>query len=157
MVRSFSICVILGPLTPSENLGEVRGLSPLSAPHFWQQEENLEGNEQALFMDFIRSMLKWLPEDRPTAKQAMQHEWLRTWSVCIQTLEINPLKYSRHRPNDGPRNSWGFSWARFIASVSSQGFLRPSVFLFYELPFLHQTTPIEVVGAQIFSPMRSRP
>jgi len=39
-------------------------------------EKRLAGNEKDLFIGFLRSMLKWLPEERRTAGQLLQDPWL---------------------------------------------------------------------------------
>ncbi|KAK5110339.1 hypothetical protein LTR62_006047 [Meristemomyces frigidus] len=39
-------------------------------------EENLEGEIKEQFLDFVRSMLCWRPEDRKTAKELLEHPWL---------------------------------------------------------------------------------
>ncbi|OBT68602.1 hypothetical protein VE03_01828 [Pseudogymnoascus sp. 23342-1-I1] len=39
-------------------------------------EKRLSGEEKRLFIQFMRSMLKWLPEERTTAKQLLQDPWL---------------------------------------------------------------------------------
>ncbi|MCJ1410734.1 hypothetical protein MMC19_004820 [Ptychographa xylographoides] len=39
-------------------------------------EENLEGEDKALFLEFVRSMLQWAPEERKMAKQLLEHPWL---------------------------------------------------------------------------------
>lgn len=36
----------------------------------------LEGEDKELFLDFARKMLQWLPEDRWSAKQLLEHPWL---------------------------------------------------------------------------------
>ena len=40
------------------------------------QEKRLTGQEKELFLQFIRSMLKWLPEERRTARQLLNDPWL---------------------------------------------------------------------------------
>lgn len=50
----------------------------LKRKHFWDWEENLEGQEQADFFEFMKLMLRWLPEDRLSAKQLLEHKWLHT-------------------------------------------------------------------------------
>lgn len=40
-------------------------------------ETRLEGRDKALFLRFIRSMLKWLPEERKTAKELLEDPWLK--------------------------------------------------------------------------------
>ena len=44
--------------------------------HWKEWEENLVGDGQALFSDFIESMMRWLPEDCPTAKEALEYKLL---------------------------------------------------------------------------------
>jgi serine/threonine-protein kinase SRPK3 len=39
-------------------------------------EENLTGDEQKKFLEFLRCMLQWRPEDRMTAKQLLDHPWV---------------------------------------------------------------------------------
>jgi serine/threonine protein kinase len=40
------------------------------------EEENLEGEEKAQFLAFIRKMLQWRPEDRLSAKELLGDPWL---------------------------------------------------------------------------------
>ena len=37
----------------------------------------LQGEDKRLFLDFVRKMLQWLPENRQTAKQLLEHPWLQ--------------------------------------------------------------------------------
>ncbi|CEL05515.1 hypothetical protein ASPCAL06633 [Aspergillus calidoustus] len=39
-------------------------------------EKRLSGEEQELFLAFLKSMLKWMPEERQTAKQLLEHPFL---------------------------------------------------------------------------------
>ena len=39
-------------------------------------EENLEGKNKELFLQFMRSMLRWLPEERKTARELLEDPWL---------------------------------------------------------------------------------
>lgn len=39
-------------------------------------EQRLSGGEKEDFIRFMKCMLKWLPEERMTAKQLLQHPWL---------------------------------------------------------------------------------
>lgn len=41
-----------------------------------ESEENLEGENKKQFLDFVRSMLRWRPEDRKTAKELLNDPWL---------------------------------------------------------------------------------
>ncbi|PLB43275.1 kinase domain protein [Aspergillus steynii IBT 23096] len=40
------------------------------------REDRLTGEEKELFLQFIRSMLKWLPEDRKTPRLLLEDPWL---------------------------------------------------------------------------------
>lgn len=40
-------------------------------------EERLQGQNKALFLDFIRKMVDWTPENRPTARQLLEDPWLK--------------------------------------------------------------------------------
>lgn len=42
-----------------------------------RSEENLDGTEKEEFLQFVRCMLQWRPEDRWTAKQLLEHPWMR--------------------------------------------------------------------------------
>ncbi|KAF4628044.1 hypothetical protein G7Y89_g10108 [Cudoniella acicularis] len=35
-----------------------------------------EGDEKRLFLNFVRKMLQWLPEDRKTTKELLEDPWL---------------------------------------------------------------------------------
>ena len=39
-------------------------------------EKRLSGQEKKLFIQFMRSMLKWLPEERKTTRQLLEDPWL---------------------------------------------------------------------------------
>lgn len=39
-------------------------------------EERLSGGEKESFLHFLRSILKWLPEERRTARQLLEDPWL---------------------------------------------------------------------------------
>ena len=40
-------------------------------------EENLDGEKKEEFLQFVRCMLQWRPEDRWTAKELLAHPWMR--------------------------------------------------------------------------------
>jgi serine/threonine protein kinase len=40
-------------------------------------EVNLQGPEQAQFLQFIRKMVQWEPEKRLSAKQLLEDPWLK--------------------------------------------------------------------------------
>lgn len=39
-------------------------------------EENLEGSNKKAFLRFVRKMVQWRPEDRQTANQLLEDDWL---------------------------------------------------------------------------------
>ena len=41
------------------------------------EEENLQGDEKAAFLRFLSKMLRWLPEERESAKELMKDPWLQ--------------------------------------------------------------------------------
>jgi len=41
------------------------------------EEENLEGDEQAQFLVFIKKMLQWRPEDRASSSELLRDPWFR--------------------------------------------------------------------------------
>jgi serine/threonine-protein kinase SRPK3 len=40
-------------------------------------EENLDGEKKEEFLQFVRCMLQWRPEDRWTANELLGHSWMR--------------------------------------------------------------------------------
>jgi len=41
-----------------------------------ESEENLEGSNKEAFLRFVRKMVQWRPEDRQTANQLLEDDWL---------------------------------------------------------------------------------
>ncbi|OJZ91405.1 hypothetical protein ASPFODRAFT_41845 [Aspergillus luchuensis CBS 106.47] len=50
--------------------------APVPAVSLDVLEKRLTGDEKELFLAFITSMLKWMPEERKTAKQLLEHPFL---------------------------------------------------------------------------------
>lgn len=42
-----------------------------------RSEKNLDGEKKEEFLQFVRCMLQWRPEDRCTAKELLGHPWMR--------------------------------------------------------------------------------
>ncbi|OBT80472.1 hypothetical protein VF21_00880 [Pseudogymnoascus sp. 05NY08] len=40
------------------------------------EEENLEGGEKEKFLRFLSKMVRWMPEERKTARELMDDPWL---------------------------------------------------------------------------------
>lgn len=38
--------------------------------------QSLDGEDKAQFVDFVKQILKWVPEQRRTAKELLEHPWL---------------------------------------------------------------------------------
>ncbi|KAF2459671.1 kinase domain protein [Lineolata rhizophorae] len=51
-------------------------ITPIPSTSLEALEQRLPGHEKKLFLQFLRSMLKWLPEERRTAKQLLDDPWL---------------------------------------------------------------------------------
>lgn len=41
-----------------------------------KEEENLEGEERIIFLQFLRKMVQRVPEDRKSAKELIEDPWL---------------------------------------------------------------------------------
>ncbi|PYH83740.1 kinase-like protein [Aspergillus uvarum CBS 121591] len=50
----------------------------IPATSLHEVEENLTGENQQLFLEFIRSMLQWTPEKRKTAQELLDDPWLNS-------------------------------------------------------------------------------
>lgn len=57
--------------------GQVRDPSDIPASlSLESSEENLEGRRKELFLQFMRKMLQWVPEDRHSAAELLHDPWL---------------------------------------------------------------------------------
>ena len=57
--------------------GQWRDVIPVPDPTSLEEsEENLEGSNKEAFLRFVRKMLQWRPEDRQTASQLLEDDWL---------------------------------------------------------------------------------
>lgn len=50
--------------------------TPIPSQSIESRETRLKGREKELFLAFIRKILRWLPEDRPTAEDLFEDEFL---------------------------------------------------------------------------------
>lgn len=46
-----------------------------------QAEQFLKGRNKAMFLEFVRGMLAWRPEDRKTAAELLKDPWLNQWEI----------------------------------------------------------------------------
>ena len=44
-------------------------------------EQFLKGRNKAMFLEFVRGMLAWRPEDRKTAAELLKDPWLNQWEI----------------------------------------------------------------------------
>jgi serine/threonine protein kinase len=56
--------------------GNWRGAAEVPKENLEEAEKRLEGEEKRLFLDFVRKMLKWKPEERSSAKDLLDDLWL---------------------------------------------------------------------------------
>lgn len=77
--------IIPTPLNPQNglrwtlHLGQWNAGIPLPRPSSLEEsEDGLEGHEKELFMKFVRNMLQSAPEDRSTARELLEDEWLNS-------------------------------------------------------------------------------
>lgn len=59
-----------------DSSGNWKGAVEIPEISLEDSEEQLSGENKALFLDFLRKMLHWVPEKRQTAKQLLNHPWL---------------------------------------------------------------------------------
>lgn len=59
-----------------DRLGKWKAVPPIKPASLKCRSKNLDGESQVLFLDFMSCMLRWLPEQRLTAQQLLQHPWL---------------------------------------------------------------------------------
>ncbi|KAG8815884.1 hypothetical protein FRC17_000559 [Serendipita sp. 399] len=57
--------------------GNWKGEVEVKTDSLEQQVESLEGERKKQFLEFMRKMLRWKPEERYTAKQLLEDPWLR--------------------------------------------------------------------------------
>lgn len=58
--------------------GNWKGLAEIPSKSLEDLERNLQGEHQADFLRFIRRMLRWCPEERPSAEELLSDPWLRS-------------------------------------------------------------------------------
>ncbi|KAI9842414.1 MAG: hypothetical protein M1837_007159 [Sclerophora amabilis] len=57
--------------------GNWKGAADIPAISLEASERNLEGKNKVLFLQFMRKMLRWVPEERESAKELLEDPWLR--------------------------------------------------------------------------------
>lgn len=59
-------------------IGKWRGTTGIPSVSLEKLEGYLEGEQQQLFLQFLRKMLKWNPEERESARELLDDPWLRS-------------------------------------------------------------------------------
>jgi serine/threonine-protein kinase SRPK3 len=49
---------------------------PITALPLENRAKHIEGDSKAEILDFLESMICWLPEERKSARQLLEHPWL---------------------------------------------------------------------------------
>lgn len=57
-------------------IGNWKGVAPIPESNLQTLEESLKSDEKQELLRFLRRMLCWLPEDRPSAKELLFDPWL---------------------------------------------------------------------------------
>ena len=73
------ICPLLTKMDCLRNKGELLSQSPFPACSLegFTDSPDLSGIEKNDLVDFVGSMLRLSPEERPSAKEMLGHEWLQ--------------------------------------------------------------------------------
>ena len=50
--------------------------TPILNTSLEKEEENLQGEEQRIFLAFLKKMIQWLPENRKSPKELIEDPWL---------------------------------------------------------------------------------
>lgn len=65
------------------HIGKWLGAGDVSIPSISieESEENLRAQDKQQFLQFMRSMLQWVPEERKTTKELLDDPWLNSIST----------------------------------------------------------------------------
>ena len=59
-------------------IGNWQGAAEVPKGNLEETEKRLEGKEKKLFLDFVRKMLKWKPEERSCVRDLLDDFWLNS-------------------------------------------------------------------------------
>lgn len=60
---------------------EDRFESNVQQPRIKEKMQGLKSSERDLLLAMLRSMLSFRPKDRPSARQALESEWMVKWAL----------------------------------------------------------------------------
>ncbi|PGH06014.1 hypothetical protein GX51_02605 [Blastomyces parvus] len=69
--------------------GTWKGVAPISDIYLAKLERRLTGDDKDAFLHFIRRMLRWIPEERPTAEEMVFDPWL------MEAREMDKLAHAQ--------------------------------------------------------------
>lgn len=70
-------------MLPANIAGQWRAEIPIpDRTSLEDSEESLEGGNREAFLRFMRKMIQWRPEDRQTAKELLEDDWLN-WRALL--------------------------------------------------------------------------
>ena len=61
--------------------GNWRGAAEIPKEMLEDAEKQLKGEEKAVFLSFVKKMLKWKPGERTSAKELLDDPWLNNLKV----------------------------------------------------------------------------
>jgi serine/threonine protein kinase len=73
-----------------------------------------KGKDKELFIDFAKKMICWLPEERWTAKQLLEHPWLKKMDV-----EDSEISISSSGPDEDAKQAKGTTASSVDSSTST--------------------------------------
>jgi len=56
--------------------GNWKGAAEIPSKSLEEVERKLKGEDKAQFLQFVRKMLKWKPEERESAEELLKDQWL---------------------------------------------------------------------------------
>ncbi|KAF6794987.1 protein kinase [Colletotrichum sojae] len=83
--------------------------TPVPDQSFESRETRLEGRDKELLISLARKILRWVPEERPTAEELFEDEFLRQ---CLQEGTTEAQGFDLHHPvlkHPGSFRQWGHS------------------------------------------------
>jgi serine/threonine-protein kinase SRPK3 len=69
---------------PDEWIGQV----PIPEKSLESSEARLQGEEKESFLDFMRTMLQWKPEDRSTIEGVLREEWFLADLIASGKIKV---------------------------------------------------------------------